>query len=89
MERDYVAITKLKQKTEGVVYFGGETPFADLKVYFCMCGKGEILHESVIASKNHVVLLECDECEKKYHPFGNLERGEFVFFRRGDYYEEI
>ena len=89
MERDYVAITKLKQKNEGVVYLDGVTPFADFKIYFCMCGKGEIFHESVIAPKNHVVLLECDECEKKYHPFGNLEGEEFVFFAGGDCYEEI
>ena len=50
--------------------------------YKCPCKEGEIVEENTIGFNDHFVTLECEKCEKKYHPFIDMVGDEFVLYKK-------
>ena len=79
METYTVKISKLKKISEAEEYPDGANSPTVVTKYRCLCGKGEIVEENTIGFNDHFVMLECEECEKKYHPFVDIVGYDFRF----------
>ncbi len=59
-------VEKTKRIIEENVYPNGANSPTERLVFKCFCGKGKIVEEHVWGFGDHIVVLECKQCEKKY-----------------------